>query len=594
MKQINISLAKVAGCFREVMRINKAEKTENDAPEYTVYNEGNALIDPKKTPSNYELIPPHPALNPSKASTEDGKGLAEYVKSVTGRYPRMHGQEKQLSKAVGVIITLPRDYIVKDHELTNKQFAGLMRYLESGCKTRQDDQIIKDIHETLSNTEYSRDELERIKKFFKSALRAWQINAGIRDEDMLYAVVHMDETFPHLHIMALPSLEKEILNKDTGRTEIKHTFSTDKFNNRRTHYFDRLHQNIIDLMREDGIDASSLLNGATQEIEYNPNTLSRNERKKSVEIANSIRKGLNIREDLKKDISSLESKKTILKQEISGYKNIIPTLKKEYQLSKKEADALAKDKGVLSVLKNRKTETIKVTPDIARKLTNSVLEYNNLKKRETDVTKRENEISKIIKAKVKELLPKRIQKYDEEIIPRVKEVKHKNAEKAKELEKREAENAAKEEALLQKQQELNWAQENINRLIKDGIRKRLNKIVLKKIEELLGKVLISVQEHLLGKHQQSLIGKIKELNLPEDFIVEGKDYGKKSIDEALRQAETLDIRQAIIDSGIHASDIEASDVANVRKALAEGTSIKEAASKIADNIRKSLEDGIGR
>ncbi len=590
MRQDNITIAKIPGIFREVLRINKTEEENKNAPEYTVYNDGSALIDSTKTHLNYPLIPPHPALNPEKASTEDGKGLVEYYKSITGRYPRMHGEEKQLSKAVGVIITLPIDYIHKEHELTNDEYAELMKYLESGRKPDPENHKIKSIHEKLAHEEYSGYELESIKQFFSSALKAWQKNAGIRDQDMLYAVVHMDETTPHLHVCALPSVEKEVHNKKTGETEIRHTFSTDKFNNRRTHYFDTLHRNIIDLMREDGIDASGLLNGTTKEKEFNPNTLSHNERQEGVILAKYLRATNDAIKKARITLKSLGADKSMLEQEATECKRKIMALKKEYTLAREEAESLKKDKGFLAALKYNKPETIKVSPQMARKIKNSELEYEKLKKREADVTRREQNVDKIIKSKVKELMPKRIRKIEDEVIPRIKQTKRENNEKAKELEKREAENLAKEQELLQKEQELSIARQNLMTLINQGIREKLTKKILKMIEEYFNKILSLVNKSFIGHHQQALFDKVKELKLPEEFIVNGQDYGNKTISDALRKAEGIDIKQAIIDSGCCASDIDATDIYNVRKALSEGKTIAEAAMSVAATIQNSLDE----
>ena len=253
MRQINVTYAAADSCFYEAMRINKGSSTE-----WSAAKEGNALIDTKRTDMNVELIPHHEALNPSDYRKRNrGIDIADYHKEVTGRSARMNGEEKQLSKAIGCIITLPRDYMDIDFGLTAEEYEAVEKFMERdhGTKNQPKSEAYKSAMEKVAHHMWTEEEQTKITEFFQAALKSWQKVATVRDEDMLYAVVHFDESFPHLHIMALPTVEKE-------NGEI--TFSTSKYSNRSTHYYDRLHQAVIDGMKEYGIDGSGLLNGATK------------------------------------------------------------------------------------------------------------------------------------------------------------------------------------------------------------------------------------------------------------------------------------------------------------------------------------------
>lgn len=272
MRQENFPYKEAEACYYEVTRIIKGPSSE-----WSVTKEGNALIAPERTAENYEIVPHHEALNPANIGKERrGKAIAEYHKAVTGRSARMNGQEKQLSKAVGVIITLPRNYLTVDYDLTEEEYAAIAHKVERGDKKDVESAYYKSAMNKHQEHKYSEEEKKEIRKFFETAFKAWLKVAGIREQDVLYAVVHMDETFPHLHIMALPTYVKE-------NGEI--TFSTDKYNNRRTHYYDTFHTDMIREMARYGIDASGLLNGATEGRGFRPADFSREQREEGVRQA---------------------------------------------------------------------------------------------------------------------------------------------------------------------------------------------------------------------------------------------------------------------------------------------------------------------
>ncbi len=272
MKQINMTYAEADAAFYEAMRINKGKSNE-----WSKEKEGNALIDAERTVDNYELIPHHEALNPSDYRKHNrGQAIAEYHKEQTGRAARMDGSNKQKSKAVCCVITLPKTYLCIDYGLTDAEYKTIEAYVESGKKEETNAPEYRSAIEKMQNRKFAEEEKQKIKEFFEAALKAWQKVAGIRDQDILYACVHQDESYPHLHIAALPTIE---VNGEI-------TYSTSKYNNYLTHYFDRLHTNVIEEMaKQSNIDASGLLNGKTKGKGYKPADFTREQRAEGVRLA---------------------------------------------------------------------------------------------------------------------------------------------------------------------------------------------------------------------------------------------------------------------------------------------------------------------
>ena len=305
MKQINLTYAAINSCFFEAMRLNKKESTE-----WSINNDSNALIDPTRTHLNTELIPHHNALNPDDYNKRNrGIGIAEYHRSVTGRSARMHGAEEQKSKAIGCIITLPRDYIDIDYGLTEQEYAAIEKQIENSdqnhgsTKIAPSSEAYNSAIDKIRNHLWSKDEMTKINTFFDAALKSWQKIATIRNDDMLYAIVHYDESWPHLHIAALPTIEK---------ADGSITYSTSKYSNRTTHYYDTLHRKMINEMKEYGINASGLLNGKTMAQEFLPADKNFEERERNANlVAANIAAKLNLKKSRKKEIEVKERIKDI-------------------------------------------------------------------------------------------------------------------------------------------------------------------------------------------------------------------------------------------------------------------------------------------
>ena len=388
MRQENFTYSQVDACFYETLRINKGSSRE-----WSKVKEGNALIDTERTKLNFEVRPHHSALNPADFFKHNrGQGIAAYHKEVTGRTARMHGDEKQLSKAVGVIITMPRDYIKREVDLTDEEFMAIEHYVESEGKNKPKSQAFDTAMKKLSHINYDEQDLEMIREFFEAALRAWMKNAGIREEDMLYSVVHLDESWPHLHIMALPTVIERSIDRLTGDPVIKIKYTTSKFNNHTTHYYDTLHENVINLMREEGIDASGLLNGATKDRAFTPGDLSRQQRKDGVEMAQLTRAISKQKDILIEQVAETESVLNAHTQLLSDFNSavesrvdeILPEEIKEY---KEKEEQIRKEKEAQEKKRVELEEQAK-----------------NLEKQKQEVEHMQRDMDKIINDRVKKRL----------------------------------------------------------------------------------------------------------------------------------------------------------------------------------------------
>lgn len=137
------SLSKICGLFDEAIRT---------IPGYASYDptyEPRALIDYEKTKDNFALYI-NPCMRHKKNERKKSEKIEALIKEKTGKNPRKD------TVACSIILTMPEDY------------EGDVRL------------------------------------FFEAGVKALCITCGIKEEDILYACVHMDESQPHLHFAFLP------------------------------------------------------------------------------------------------------------------------------------------------------------------------------------------------------------------------------------------------------------------------------------------------------------------------------------------------------------------------------------------------------
>ena len=267
----NMTYKQVETAFYEAMRVIKKKTTE-----WSKEKEGNALIDPTKTCDNFEIVPHHVILDPSNVNKKNrGRTLAEHHKEVTGRTARMQGEERQLSKCACLIGTLPRDYLRIDYGISDAEYAAVVKRILNDEKIESPE--YKSALSKIKDYRYTEEEKAKIKEFFIVFFEAWKKISGIREEDILYCICHMDETFPHIHTAAFPTVKKE---------DGSITYSVGRFSNFGYDYRSELHPRMIKEMGKMGIDASGLLNGSTtKERKFKPSDFNHQQREEAVKIA---------------------------------------------------------------------------------------------------------------------------------------------------------------------------------------------------------------------------------------------------------------------------------------------------------------------
>ena len=491
MKQKNYTFAQAEACYYETVRINKGSSSE-----WSTEREGNALIDIKRTPENYELIPHHKVLNPSHfGEAGRGQGIAELYKERTGRTARMNGSDEQKSKAVGCIITLPRDYLEIDYNLSEEEYATIARHVEED-DNKEAKAYITAI-DKIQNYIFNEDEKEKIKEFFTVALAAWMKVADVREEDILYAVVHMDESFPHLHIMCLPVMQDPV----TGKV----TCSTSKYNNRVTHYYDCLHQNVINEMKNLGIDGSGLLNGVTKGKGFSPAELNREQR------AEGVRRSLENRllaerceqlerknADAEVNLILTEGRKKVAEQELEEVKKAIVSNKllssKEMKAHKKEMKRVQQTEGRPQITQYDYDKLLQ----LARVAEEFEAERKAFEEQKGNFNR---EVKKVAEAMFPEELQKacKEKEYCDEWLPHAQSVEEKwmiICQKEEQIAEREAELECKEQ---QREKEINeQAQCIAQKMLEDQKKTLLDKIKekLTGIFDKIADVIKSIEEYL--------------------------------------------------------------------------------------------------
>jgi len=315
----------VESCLYEAMR------TYTRGGVVQAEREGKACINPTLTRYNETYV--HPCLRPLTRHGSDsgyvrGQAIADYhnsqVKSKL-KSARMNGNDKQLSKAMGVVATLPKDYvkgIVPD--LSEEEFNYLTKRVEAEAAHapfKKDEELEKAIA-LKCNHEWTPNEREDAYQFLIALKDCILDEMAIADDDVLFWSIHFDESFPHLHLMVLPTCEKTYEKdvyskkekKDGSHTllhkagEVEKTYSVERFYE--TNYdgeytfIQNFHPNVVRRMQEEKhLDAKGLLNQSTSEV-FTVSKLNKQQREQSRQAAMEILA-------LQKKVVELERQKAI-------------------------------------------------------------------------------------------------------------------------------------------------------------------------------------------------------------------------------------------------------------------------------------------
>lgn len=382
----NMTYKQVETAFYEAMRTIKKKTTE-----WSNEKEGNALIDPTRTCDNFEIVPHHLILDPTNVNRRNrGKALAEHHREVTGRSARMQGEEKQQSKCACIIATLPRDYLHIDYGITDAEYLAVINYIGIGEKIESPQ--YKSAMSKIKDYKYSDEEKAKIKEFFTVFFEAWKTISRIRDEDVLYSIVHMDETFPHIHMAAFPSMEK---------ADGSITYSVSKFSNFGFDYRKELHPRMIKEMSKMGIDASGLLNGATTRgRKFKPVDFNRQQREEAVKIATENMILNQMKDKVKDELVTIESEriaeeKRLEKARISRTETALS--EKNYKKHMKELKRVRDESSQPHLIQFE-----------YENLLNSVALANDLKRREKELAERERNFNTVVKKEARIILPEEL------------------------------------------------------------------------------------------------------------------------------------------------------------------------------------------
>lgn len=307
--------------------------------------EGRSRIDESMTKYNVfyvkECLMPDAKFRSKKyAKDHRGEAIADYHNSQVSSQSRAVMSGQRVSNAVGLVATLPRDNPwLERAELTEEEFSYMLdRMIENphdASSHRRDEVLEKSIREKLTRVRPTEEEMEQVNAFLIAVKDAWLEVCHIRSEDVLFFAVHWDETYPHIHCLALPTVEKtyevdiysrrikkngtQTLLHKAGETDI--SYSVSRFyegayygDDGKRHYpfMEEYHKRVIECLQENlelsdemHQTAGRLLNGATKrQAPFSPRDYSREQRDESVLLseANRILKAENAR--IKKEAES--------------------------------------------------------------------------------------------------------------------------------------------------------------------------------------------------------------------------------------------------------------------------------------------------
>ena len=462
MVYANLTYRQVETAFYEAMRVIKKKTAE-----WSKEKEGNALIDPTRTCDNFELVPHHEILDPSNVNKRNrGRALAEHHRKVTGRAARMQGEERQLSKCACLIGTLPRDHLRIDYGITNDEYAAVVKHIENDEKTESPE--YKSAMSKIINYRYSEEEKAKIKEFFIVFFEAWKKISGIRDEDILYCTCHMDETFPHIHLAAFPTLEKE-----DGRII---TYSVAKFSNFGYDYRSELHPRMIEEMGKRGTDASGLLNGATtKEKKFKPVYFNHLQREEAVKIANQNLILNQMKDKTKNELVIIEGERIAEEKRLEK----VRILRTDTALSEKDHKKHMKE---LKRVRDESSQPHLVQYEY-EKLLNDVALANDLKKREKELAERDRNFYEVVTEEASRMLPEELQraKEDREYVEKWRSEAKKLEYWAESLSALSQDIEKREDAVKQRE---NHFQNVVEQEVEFRLRNRVKEIFIEIIEEI--------------------------------------------------------------------------------------------------------------
>lgn len=369
------------------------------------------------------LMPDKKFRSKRYAKEHRGEAIAEYHNSQVSSQSRAMMSGQRASNAIGVVATLPRDNLwLKRAELTDEEYEYLRdKIIEKPHDStfhRRDEVLEMSVREKFTRVRPTGEEMERSNAFLLAVKDAWLDVCNIRPEDVLFFAIHWDESFPHVHVLALPTVEKtyeaDVYSKRTKKDgthmllhkagEISISYSVSRFyenayydENGKRHYpfMESYHQDVIDRMQNnpelsDEIrqTADKLLNGATQQRVFTPRDFNREQREESVFFAEASRilDAKNAEKDKEidkknKKIEQLTSDAKAMQEEFDEKKAFLQKRLDDAQNEAKTAEEMAETlqaqeiyfRREISSLRTKMREIILTLKDVANKVVEDAL-----------------------------------------------------------------------------------------------------------------------------------------------------------------------------------------------------------------------------
>lgn len=185
-----IKLSDVPSFYRELIReITGYRKDEDTDVERKV------LLNKDKTVLN-KLYIDRECLHVKKGSRKQTAKLKEYYMERFGKKPKSN------AKVVVLFMAPPRDYI--PIQLTDEEYGALVDELNGeACVNKE---VLGRAHEKILSRTYSEEDLEKIYDWAENSVSVVAKVFGVKEEDILYFGLHLDESFPHIQVALLPGM----------------------------------------------------------------------------------------------------------------------------------------------------------------------------------------------------------------------------------------------------------------------------------------------------------------------------------------------------------------------------------------------------
>lgn len=155
-----------------------------------------ALLNKEKSADNITLLL-RDCVNIQPGTKNQAKALEQYYRD------RFQKSTKKNTCACTLFFGLPKDYLPADFHLTGPEYKALCT--EATNQPGVDQKALERAHKKVLSRDFSDSEKDSIRDFFEKAIPVFCKILGIKEDDILYAIVHMDESFPHLHFSFLPA-----------------------------------------------------------------------------------------------------------------------------------------------------------------------------------------------------------------------------------------------------------------------------------------------------------------------------------------------------------------------------------------------------